>query len=358
MGTNDSSESEVRRPRSVSAAAATARSGSLTKPEADVNHIAGIHHVTSVGTDLDRTLRFYTETLGLHLVKRTVNFDEPSVQHFYCGNFRGAPGTLLSFFIHEGVARGRRGTGQVSSVVLAVPPHSLPDWRERLQEQKVEVIGRAWAFGEESLCFTDPDGLELALIEDVDDVVSGAAARPSGRQSCTIRRIRSIEFQIEGYQHTSRFLLEMLGFKAVGNEGAVFRFCDGPPGQPIAVDLLCTPNHRPGCAGPGVVHHIAWRVRDADALNRMAEMLANCGLDISPSLDRSYFRAVYFRSPCGLNFALATDGPGFAIEARRLGADVPLSLPPWLEPQRAAIERRLSKKSSRARRVRTTGVDD
>jgi glyoxalase family protein len=325
--------------------------GNLTKPEANVTEIAGIHHVTCVGTDPDRTLKFYTDTLGLQLVRKTVNFDEPSVLHFYCGNFSGSPGTLLTFFIHEGAARGRRGTGQVSSVVLAVPPGSLPDWRKSLVNQGVEVVGRAWAFGEEYLCFTDPDGLELALIEDVDGAEPGTTPDPSDTPGRAIRRIRSVEIQIEGFHHTSRFLVETLGFKAVGSEGAVFRFRDGPPGLPVAVDLLCTPNHRPGSAGPGVVHHIAWRVPDTDTLNRMAEVLANCGFDITPPLDRYYFRACYFRAPCGLNFALATDGPGFAVEDRRPGAE--LSLPPWLEPQRAVIERRFSKRSPRARRVRT-----
>ncbi len=323
-----------------------------------MTHIAGIHHVTSVSTNPDRTLKFYTETLGLQLVTRTVNFDEPSVLHFYCGDSTGSPGTLLSFFIHEGVARGRHGTGQVSAVVLAVPPRSLPEWRKRLQEHRVDVVGRAWAFGEEYLCFTDPDGLELALIEDTDEAAPGEVFPGSDRPHCAIRRIRSVEIQIEGFQHTSRFLRDTLGFKAAGNEGAVFRFRDGPPGQPVAIDLLCTPNHRPGCAGPGVVHHIAWRVPDNEALNNMAERLANGGLDITPCLDRCYFRAVYFRSPCGLNFALATDGPGFVAEEGRAGTNVPLSLPPWLEPQRATIERRLSGKPSRTRRVRAAEVDD
>src|ERR1700730_15490034 len=136
------------------------------QPEANVTHIAGIHHVTSVGADPDRTLKFYMGTLGLQLVRKTVNFDEPSVLHFYFGAFRGSPGTLLTFFIHEGAARGRRGTGQVSSVALAVPPGSLQEWRKYLAQQRVEIVGRAWAFGEEYLCFTDPDGLALALGED------------------------------------------------------------------------------------------------------------------------------------------------------------------------------------------------
>lgn len=319
--------------------------------------ISGIHHVTSVGTDPDRTLRFYTATLGLQLVKKTVNFDEPSVLQFFCGNCTGSPGTLLTFLIHEGVARGCRGTGQVSSVVLAVPPGSLPHWRKRLVDQRVEVLGRAWAFGEEHLCFTDPDGLELALIEDVDGSEAGTAPYPSEASRHAIRRIRSVEVQIEGFRHTARFLVETLGFKAVGNEGAVFRFRDGPPGWPVAVDLLCTPNHRPGSAGPGVVHHVAWRVPDTNTLNRMAEVLANCGFDITPPLDRYYFRAVHFRAPGGLNCALATDGPGFTVADRRPDADTELSLPPWLEPQRAVIERSFRKRLPRDRRAPNPEAD-
>lgn len=312
--------------------------------------IAGIHHVTSVAADPVRTLRFYTDTLGLQLVRKTVNFDEPSVLHFHFGASGGSP--LLTFFIHEGAVRGRRGTGQVSAVVLAVPPGSLPHWRKRLVQQGVEIVGRAWAFGEEYLCFTDPDGLELALVEDVDDPRRDTAFNCSDGRSRAITRIRSVEIQIEGFQHTARFLVEALGFNAVGNEGAVFRFRDGPAEQPVAVDLLCTPNHRPGSAGPGVVHHIAWRVPDADALSKMAQIVESYGFDITPPLDRHYFRAVYFRAPCGLTFAVVTDAPGFAGEEQPSSGDAGLSLPPWLEPQRAVIERRLSRRLARARPVR------
>jgi glyoxalase family protein len=322
-----------------------------------VSKIAGIHHVTSVSADPHRTLKFYTDTLGLQLVRKTVNFDEPSILHYYFGDFRGSPGTLLTFFIHECAARGRRGTGQVSSVALAVPPGSLPHWRKHLVQQKVEIVGRAWAFGEEYLCFTDPDGLELALVEDVDDAQRGAAPDDPDAQSRAIRRIRSVEIQIEGFQHTSRFLVETLGFSAVGKEGAVFRFGDGPIEQPVVVDLLCTPNHRPGNAGPGVVHHVAWRVPDTDALSKMTEMVANCGFDITPPLDRYYFRAIYFRTPWGLTFAVVTDVPGFAVEDKHPGADAELSLPPWLEPQRTVIERRLNKRSVRARSARRREAD-
>ena len=289
-----------------------------------MKRISGIHHVTIIASSPQRTLAFYTETLGLDLLCRTVNFDEPTVLHFYCG-IGGVP--LISFFVHEGSPPGRRGTGQVSLIVFAVPQGALPRWRRRLVKAGIVPDGRAWAFDEEYLCFSDPDGLSLALVEERLPVQA-----QSGRRSA-IRRIRSIELQTEGFQHISQFLVDTMGFEAAGREGAVFRFLDGPADQPIAVDLLCTPNHRLGRDGPGIAHHVAWRVADEAALVAFAEELAAKNYDVSTVLDRQFFHAVHCRAPCGLNFALATVGPGFAGVVRTL------SLPPWLEARRAEIER-------------------
>jgi glyoxalase family protein len=134
--------------------------------------IGGIHHITSVAADPKRTEEFYAGTLGLHLVQKTVNFDEPSVLHFYFGDRRGSPGSMITFFVHEAEPPGRCGTGHVSSIVFAVPPGTLQSWRRRLMERGADVIGYAWSFGEECLCFRDPDGLELALIEEATDTGS------------------------------------------------------------------------------------------------------------------------------------------------------------------------------------------
>ena len=304
--------------------------------------IGGIHHITSIAADPKRTEEFYAGTLGLHLVRKTVNFDEPSVLHFYFGDHRGSPGSMITFFVHEAEPPGRCGTGHVSSIVFAVPPGTLQSWRRRLMERGADVIGNAWSFGEECLCFRDPDGLELALTEEDTGSNDQGTEEPADR---AIRRIRSVEIQTEGFQHTSKFLTERLGFEEFGQEGAVFRFLDGPPDRPIAVDLLCTPTHRPGRAGPGVAHHVALRVADSEALDGLARMLANCGFDVTPALDRQYFHAIYFRGPCGVNFAIATDGPGFAMEAPSQVSQDMLSLPPWLEPKRTVIERRLTNKN-------------
>jgi glyoxalase family protein len=314
------------------------------KAEPILTTIGGIHHVTAVVADPERTRAFYAGTLGLHLVRKTVNFDEPSVLHFYFGDRRGSPGSLITFFVHEAEPPGRCGIGHVSSIVFAVPPGTLQSWRRRLTERGADVIGKAWSFGEECLCFRDPDGLDLALVEEATNagLNDQDADQPTDQ---AIQRIRSVEIQIEGFQHTSNFLTERLGFEKFGQEGAVFRFIEGPPDRPIAIDLLCTPTHRPGHAGPGVAHHIALRVADNETLDRLAKILANCGFDVTPVLDRQYFHAIYFRGPCGVNFAIATDGPGFAAEAPNQGSGEMLRLPPWLEPKRTVIERRLRNKN-------------
>jgi glyoxalase family protein len=310
------------------------------KVEPILTTIGGIHHITSVAADPKRTKDFYAGTLGLHLVRKTVNFDEPSVLHFYFGDRQGTPGSIVTFFVHEAEPPGRCGTGHVSSVAFAVPSGTLLSWRRRLIRRGVDVAGSAWSFGEECLCFRDPDGLELSLIEEPAGTGSNAQVveDPGDR---AIRRIRSVEIQIEGFKHTSRFLTERLGFEEFGQEGAVFRFLDGPPDRPIAIDLLCTPTHRPGHAGPGVAHHIALRVNDSEALHRIATTLADHGFDVTPVLDRQYFQAIYFRGPCGVNFAIATNGPGFPLEVSNRQSEELLSLPPWLESRRTMIEHRL-----------------
>ena len=282
-------------------------------------------------------------------MRKTVNFDEPSILHFYCGDASGSPRSLISFFVHEGATRGQRGVGHVSAIVLAVAKGSLPKWRRHLKKSGAQIEGTAWAFGSEYLCFNDPDGLELALCEERNSRY-GATDNGRDRESeYRIKGIQSIEMQIEGFQFTSNFL-HKLGFTQTGHEGSLFRFQQGSHECPVIVDLLCTPDHRPGSPGPGLINHIALLVSDANALTSIASDIAAFGYDVTPPLDRQYFSAVYFRGPNGAKFAVATFGPGFPpVDNIDQMADI-LSLPSWLEPQRAKIEQRFRKLSARVSR--------
>ncbi len=210
-----------------------------------------LHHVTSVGVDAKWLIEFYTGLLGMRLLLRTVNPDEPNVLQFYCSAADGAPGSILSFLVHPDAPRGRRGNGQVSAVTLAVPPRSLDYWQRRLARSGASK-GQARSFGEAVLCFADPDGLELSFEEDGEDGCDGTSPH-------AIRGIRAVELQVDGFEHTARFLEGPFGFDGRQTEGAVTRFTNSGLKHPVALDLVCTPSHRPGSDGPGVAHHVAWR---------------------------------------------------------------------------------------------------
>jgi glyoxalase family protein len=296
-----------------------------------MRQISGLHHVTSIGSSAELTVNFYTKVLGLRTVKRTVNFDKVEELHFYCGSFASGHAALIAFFIREGAAPGRSGTGQVAAITFSIPRHSMRLWRNRLLSNGVPVVGFARAFGEMHLCFTDPDGLHLSFVEQTTGFDSQPYPFRSAEEPYAIVDIRSVEVHIEGYEHIARLFVDVFGFEANGRDGSVFRFQDRSATSTVAIDLLCAPDCEPGIPGPGVAHHVAWRVADERVLLRLRAMLADKGYDITPPLDRHYYQAAYFQAPGGLHFALATEGPGFLIDepVETLGST--LRLPPWLE---------------------------
>ena len=295
--------------------------------------VAGLHHVTTICSDARRALAFYVRVLGLRLVKRTVSCTVPMVARFYCSAATGAPGTLVALAVHENAAPGRSGTGQVSAATLAVPPGALAYWQARLAAHGVAARGHAWTFGERHLCFADPDGLELAIVEE-GPRTAGTGEAADVPDAFAIRRIRAIEIHVDAVEPTAAFLVEALGLRFSGQDGAAFRFRGGAG---VTVDLVCAPGNRPGAAGAGIVQHVAWHVRDDTALAALRDALVARGIAVTPPLDQHYFRAAEFAAPGGIGCVLATDAPGFAIDEPAAALGKRLCLPPWLEPDRDAI---------------------
>lgn len=300
----------------------------------------GIHHVTAIASDPQRNLDFYAGLLGLRLVKRTVNFDDPGSYHFYYGDRTGSPGTLLTFFPWPGARPGREGVGQPVRTSFAVPAGSLPYWTARLTEGGVGGLVPRERFGAPVLGFSDPDGMALELVEDPSaGAIEGAhpAAVPA---ESAIRRIAGSLLRLRDTGASAELLTGVLGLVAGDTEGDTQHFlpADGVGG---GVDLVAAPALATGTMGAGTVHHIAWRADDEAHQARLRAELVGHGLQVTPVIDRQYFRSVYFREPGGVLFEIATDDPGFLIDEPEATLGEALRLPPQYESQRARIERTL-----------------
>ncbi|MGD2153707.1 MAG: ring-cleaving dioxygenase [Gemmatimonadales bacterium] len=300
--------------------------------------LTGIHHVTAITGDPQRTLDFYSEVLGLRLVKRTVNFDDPGTYHFYFGNERGEPGTLLTFFPWLGARRGRIGTGQVTATALSIPETAIAYWTARLAALGVDVRDPEDRFEETFIAINDPDGLAIELVGRPDD--DDRAPWPSSpvEPRYAIRGCDSVT--VSGRRcEPMQELLDELGFRLVGESGDRLRYVIGDGRSGTRLDLLCESDPTPGLVAVGTVHHVAWRTPDAEGQAAWRRRLATLGLDVTRILDRGYFRSIYFREPGGVLFEIATDGPGFLIDETADELGLHLKLPGWLEPRRSEVER-------------------
>lgn len=299
----------------------------------------GIHHVTAIAGPARRNLSFYTAVLGLRLVKRTVNFDDPTTYHFYFGDAEGRPGTILTFFPWEHAAPGRAGVGQAQETAFRVPEGSLGYWLHRFLEQGVAHDAPAKRFGETRLAFRDPDALPLALV-----AVPGAEADPAWSDGAVpaehaIRGLDGVTLPLADAAPTAAILADVLGFREAGREGPFVRL--EAPGAAVGakVDLRAAGEFLAGRMGRGSVHHVAFRAASDAAQAAMARgLLERHGIRATEQKDRRYFRSVYFREPGGVLLEIATDDPGFSVDEAPGALGQALKLPPALEPQRAAIE--------------------
>ena len=305
---------------------------------------SGIHHVTSIAGSPRRNLDFYTGALGLRLVKKTVNFDDPSSYHFYYGDAAGHPGTILTFFPWEGAAPGRLGIGEAQETVFSVPEGSIGYWTQRLVEKGVAHDPPAKRFGETTLAFKDRDGTRLALAGVKGGQGASAWNAAEVPEEHAIRGFHSVSVLLAEAGPTAAILTDVFGFVADGDEGPTQRY--RAPGVDIGglIDLRTAGGFLSARQGAGSVHHIAFRAADDAAQAAMVKRLVeNHRLRTTEQKDRNYFRSVYFREPGRVLFEIATDPPGFAVDEPVNSLGQALKLPPFLEGRRAAIEAALPK---------------
>jgi glyoxalase family protein len=298
----------------------------------------GIHHVTAIAGHARRNLDFYTRVLGLRLVKKTVNFDDPGTYHFYYGDEGGRPGTILTFFPWAHVAPGRLGIGETQETVFRVPEGSLGFWTHRFVAEGVAHQAPEKRFGETVLPFKDADGTRLALA-----AVPGIEGEPAWTTAeipaeHALRGFHSVSLLLEHAEATGAILSDVFGFSETSREGSVFRYQANAAVGGI-VDLRAAGGFLPARLGGGSVHHIAFRAADDAAQAAMVRNLAeNHGIQTTEQKDRNYFRSVYFREPGHVLFEIATAFPGFAVDEPAVSLGEALKLPQFLEGRRAQIE--------------------
>ena len=291
--------------------------------------VLGLHHVSLLCADAQANLDFYVGTLGLRLVKRTVNFDDSGSYHLYYGDGRGTPGTLMTFFPVAELPTGKTGAGAVGRIRLAARPSSVRWWAERLKTESED---------DGTLRVADPDGAPIWIVPVERPPLAAAWAGLAVPPEHALGPIDDVWIETGAFAQT-RAALEMLGFSMQKDEGGVgtFGVAGGGPVRTVCVERATSR----AASGAGTVHHVAFRVADDAELEAWRTRIAAEGYHVTPIKDRDYFRSVYFREPGGTLLELATDGPGFAADERPESLGTSLMLPPFAEPHRTQIESEL-----------------
>ena len=303
-----------------------------------MSRLHGLHHITAIAGPPQQNLDFYAGVLGMRLVKKSVNQDDPGTYHLFYADAEGHPGADLTFFPWTEPAPPRLGHGLATEVSLEVPAGSLSYWGSRFEKFRLPVAPIETRFGDKVLPVTDPHGLRLTLVEP-----GTAPARrftpwdggpvPAERQ---VRGLYGALVWERDAKITESFLTTVLGFERIASENGVVRY--GFRDAAGVIDIHETPERRRGVWGVGSVHHLAWRVDDETHQLAMRERIDAAGRHPTPVIDRFWFKSVYFREPGGVLFEIATDGPGFTVDENAAHLGESLVLPPWLEGSRRQIE--------------------
>ena len=304
--------------------------------------VGGIHHVTAIAGDPQENVDFYAGVLGLRMVKRSVNQDDPGTYHLFYADGGAHPGSDITFFPWPHAGPGRSGTGLVDEVAFAVPEASLDGWRTRLDRHGIRHKEAPVRFGERALSLHDPHGLRLSLV-----ATPRALERPFAPWTKSevaaehqVRGIHAVRITEQRTDPTAAFAQATLGMRPVGSDDGWERY-QGREAWSGYLDVRAEPTRPRGTWGVGAVHHVAWRIRDDPEQLLLQQRVAQAGISPTPVIDRFWFHSVYFREPGGVLFELATDGPGFGVDEPMETLGETLVLPPWLEPQRDAIEAKL-----------------
>jgi glyoxalase family protein len=305
------------------------------------NSIQGVHHITAIAGNAQRNHDFYTRVLGLRMVKKTVNFDDPNTYHFYYGNENGSPGTILTFFPWEGVGNGRAGSGMATEIGYSVPAGSLEFWAERFKAHNTAHDPIAERLGETYLPFRDPDGLNISLIASKypDDRQGWMTAEVGG--GAATKGFHSVTLTLKSIKPTAAVLTDIFGYELKEQEGNRYRYIT--PASPTAaiIDLIEAPAAARGVNAGGTNHHVAFRVPNEAVQMEYREKVLSKGHHITPKINRDYFYSLYFREPGGVLFELATDNPGFTVDEPLKELGEHLKLPTQYESMRAEIEKSL-----------------
>jgi len=306
-----------------------------------VPKILGLHHVTATVDDAQADLDFCIELLGMRLVKKTVNFDNHNVYHFYYGTEVGTPGTIWTTFPYKGygVRVGAKGAGQVVTTVFSVPVGSLEFWRDRIRHAGVAWNDLEAHFGEPAIGFNDPSGLRFELIaNDRDDRSQWTDV--IGHESA-VRGIHSVQMMVREAKPSVDFLTGVLGYTIVGTAANRTRVGAGGDGPGHIIDVIEDNNAKPAVNGLGTVHHVAMAIGTGEEQLTLRDELARLGVGVTDVRDRCYFTSIYFREPGGVLFEVATMQPGFTVDEAKDSLGRGLKLPPWEEQHRPSIEKNL-----------------
>jgi glyoxalase family protein len=309
------------------------------KSVSNTRAVHGLHHITAIAGQAQENLDFYAGILGMRLVKRSINQDDPGTYHLFYADAEGHPGTDLTFFPWAQMAPPRIGHGLAVEVGLEVPAGSLGWWRARLEKYGVTLGAAETRFGDRVLPLVDTHGMRLALTES-GRAMARAFTPWTGSPIPVERQIRGLhgaQLWERDAAATAAFVTSALGFRELARENGWTRY--GFDAAPGVIDVKETPSERRGAWGVGAVHHLAWRVEDLDEELRVRQQVEAAGGRATEIIDRFWFKSVYFKEPGGVLFEIATEGPGFAVDEDPAHLGESLVLPPWFEPSRAQIER-------------------